>query len=88
MLAGLYRACLDSDLRRALDPGDIVIMDNLGSHKNHHARDAIEARGATSDPYQSLRVMLDVGESKRQSACQIFSANLSIPTVLARHASA
>ncbi len=37
---------------------------------------------------QSLRVMLDVGESKRQSACQFISANLSILTVLARHASA
>ncbi len=88
MLAGLYRACLDADLRRALEPGDIVIMDNLGSHKSRQVRDAIEARGATSDPNQSLRVMLDVGESKRQSAYKFFSANLSILTVLARHARA
>jgi alpha-ketoglutarate-dependent taurine dioxygenase len=41
LLAGLCRACLDSDLRRALEPGDIVIMDNLGGHKSRRVRDAI-----------------------------------------------
>ena len=45
--AARYRACLDSDLRRALEPGDIVIMDDLGSHKSRQVRDAIEAGGAT-----------------------------------------
>ena len=48
LLAGLYWACLDSDLRRAIEPGDTVIMDNLGSHKRRQVRNAIEARGATS----------------------------------------
>jgi hypothetical protein len=28
-------------------PGDLVVMDNLPSHKVHSARDAIEAAGAT-----------------------------------------
>lgn len=31
----------------ALKPGDIVIMDNLSSHKNDAIRTAIEAAGAT-----------------------------------------
>ena len=30
-----------------LTPGDIVVMDNLGSHKGPAVRDAIEAVGAT-----------------------------------------
>ena len=30
-----------------LRPGDIVVADNLGSHKNNEERQAIEARGAT-----------------------------------------
>ena len=33
--------------RRRLGPGDIVILDNLGSHKVAGVRDAIQARGAT-----------------------------------------
>ncbi len=31
----------------SLNPGDIVIADNLGSHKNDEVRKAIEAVGAT-----------------------------------------
>ena len=30
-----------------LSPGDIVVMDNLGSHKGAGVREAIEAAGAT-----------------------------------------
>ena len=30
-----------------LEPGDIIVMDNLGSHKAAGVRVAIEARGAT-----------------------------------------
>lgn len=37
------RACLCPTLR----PGDIVIADNLGSHKTDEVREAIEAVGAT-----------------------------------------
>lgn len=33
-------------LAPALDPGDIVILDNLSSHKGQSARDCIEAAGA------------------------------------------
>ena len=34
-------------LAPTLAPGDVVICDNLNVHKNHAAREAIEARGAT-----------------------------------------
>jgi transposase len=30
-----------------LSPGDIVVIDNLSSHKSHPVREAIEAAGAT-----------------------------------------
>ena len=35
-----------SFLAPALNPGDLVVMDNLGSHKSESARLAIEAAGA------------------------------------------
>jgi transposase len=34
-------------IRFSLSPGDIVVMDNLGSHKGAGVRQAIEAVGAT-----------------------------------------
>jgi transposase len=41
-----FRAYIEQMLAPALAPGDIVIMDNLGSHKVGGVREAIEARGA------------------------------------------
>ncbi len=41
-----FRAYVDQILVPALKPGDIVIMDNLGSHKSKAVRDAIKAAGA------------------------------------------
>jgi len=41
-----FRAYVEQFLAPTLAPGDIVIADNLSSHKNPHARAAIEARGA------------------------------------------
>ena len=41
-----FRAYVEQILAPTLAPGDIVIMDNLGSHKVAGVRDAIEARGA------------------------------------------
>jgi len=43
----VFRACVEQILGPTLGPGDIVIMDNLGSHKVAGVRAAIEARGAT-----------------------------------------
>ena len=41
-----FQAYIDQVLVPELRPGDIVIMDNLGSHKGASVRDAIEAAGA------------------------------------------
>jgi len=42
-----FRAYVEQILAPALMPGDIVIMDNLGSHKVAGIREAIEACGAS-----------------------------------------
>ena len=42
-----FRAYVDQFLAPTLHPGDIVIADNLGSHKVAGVREAIEVRGAT-----------------------------------------
>ena len=41
-----FRAYVEQFLAPTLKPGDIVIMDNLGSHKGEAVRKAIEDRGA------------------------------------------
>jgi transposase len=41
-----FRAYVDQQLVPTLNPGDIVVMDNLGSHKSKLVRDAIKAAGA------------------------------------------
>ena len=42
-----FQAYVDQVLAPTLSPGDIVVMDNLGSHKGAGVRGAIEAVGAT-----------------------------------------
>ncbi len=42
-----FRAYIEQILVPTLRPGDIVIMDNLSSHKGAAVREAIEAAGAT-----------------------------------------
>ncbi len=42
-----FQAYVDQVLVPTLAPGDIVVMDNLGSHKGVGVRKAIEAAGAT-----------------------------------------
>lgn len=41
-----FQAYVTQCLAPTLKPGDIVVMDNLGSHKSPKVRRAIEARGA------------------------------------------
>ena len=41
-----FRAYVEQILIPTLKPGDIVILDNLGSHKSRAVRDAIRAAGA------------------------------------------
>jgi transposase len=43
----VFRAYVEQILAPTLQPGDIVIMDNLSSHKVAGVRQAIECRGAT-----------------------------------------
>jgi transposase len=42
-----FQAYIDQVLVPELKPGDIVIMDNLSSHKGSRVREAIETTGAT-----------------------------------------
>jgi transposase len=42
-----FQAYVDQVLVPELRPGDIVVMDNLGSHKGAGVREAIEAAGAS-----------------------------------------
>lgn len=42
-----FAAWAQHALAPTLEPGDIVILDNLAAHRNPQARQAIEARGAT-----------------------------------------
>jgi transposase len=42
----LFQAYVEQILAPTLAPGDIVVMDNLGSHKSQAVRQAIEAKGA------------------------------------------
>jgi transposase len=44
--ARAFQAYVDQVLVPELKPGDIVVMDNLGSHKGPNVRRAIEAAGA------------------------------------------
>jgi transposase len=41
-----FRAYVEQELVPTLQPGDVVIMDNLGSHKGHAVRKAIRSVGA------------------------------------------
>jgi transposase len=42
-----FEAFVATILVPTLAPGDVVVMDNLSSHKGHRARELIEAAGAT-----------------------------------------
>ena len=42
-----FQAYVETFLAPVLNPGDVVIMDNLGSHKGRRVRELIEAKGAS-----------------------------------------
>jgi transposase len=46
MNGDIFRAYVEQVLAPTLKPGDVVILDNLSSHKVTGVREAIEARGA------------------------------------------
>jgi hypothetical protein len=43
----IFKAYLEQCLVPTLVPGDVVVMDNLSSHKSDEVRDMIEAAGAS-----------------------------------------
>lgn len=45
--ADVFEAFVEQVLVPQLQPGDVVVMDNLSSHKRHRTRELIEAAGAT-----------------------------------------
>ncbi len=46
MNRAIFETYVETQLAPALTPGDVVIMDNLSSHKSQQAENAIRARGA------------------------------------------
>jgi transposase len=65
-----FRAYVEDVLTPELKPGDIVVMDNLGSHKSPSITKAIEARGATLlylPPYSPDLNPIEMGFSKLKS---------------------
>ncbi len=42
----IFRTYVERVLVPTLRPGDVVVMDNLGSHKSQHVRHAIRSAGA------------------------------------------
>jgi transposase len=47
MTGSIFRAYAEQFLARTLDPGDVVVMDNLSAHKVEGVRQAIENAGAS-----------------------------------------
>jgi transposase len=47
MNGDLFEADVEQVLVPALQPGDVVVMDNLSSHKRARVRERIEAAGGT-----------------------------------------
>jgi transposase len=66
-----FQAYVEQFLVRELRPGDIVVMDNLGSHKSPKIRAAIEAVGASLrylPPYSPDLNPIEMAFSKFKSA--------------------
>ena len=63
----LFRAWVEQVLVPTLKPGDIVIWDNLPTHKNQAARVAIEAAGASIKPLPSYSPDLNPIDPSRAS---------------------
>jgi len=43
----MFEAYIEQILGPGLRPGDIVVMDNLGAHKSHVAKEFVESRSAS-----------------------------------------
>tara|TARA_R110000868_G_scaffold193550_4_gene438531 strand:- start:32 stop:352 length:321 start_codon:yes stop_codon:yes gene_type:complete len=57
--AKAFHAYVETQLVKALRPGDIVVLDNLGSHKGEAVRRAIRAAGARLGDWCLQRMATD-----------------------------
>ena len=69
----LFRAYVEQHLAPALRPGDVVVMDDLGSHKVGGVREAIEAVGGRRLYLNDCRELL---ERRYQGRLQLNSSHL------------
>jgi transposase len=69
----LFATYVEQVLAPTLAPGDIVILDNLGSHKGRRARRTIRAAGAcnTSTHRRASRLRLRVGSWERVAVTRL-----------------
>jgi hypothetical protein len=69
----LFATYVEQVLVPTLSPGDIVILDNLSSHKGHRVRRAIRAAGAcnTSTHRRASRLRLRVGSWERVAVTRL-----------------
>lgn len=83
MNGDVFLAYVEQQLVRELKPGDIVVMDNLSSHKREGVREAIESAGATLyylPPYSPDLNPIELAFSKLKSlACK--AAARTIPAL-------
>jgi hypothetical protein len=82
----IFRTYVERVLAPTLRPGDIVILDNLGSHKGSEARRLIEARGAqtstpSNSPSQSSRPCCERPPRARSTTSGRASATFSTATL-------
>lgn len=78
-----FRAYVEQMLAPTLGTGDIVIMDNLGSHKVEGVREAIEAQGARLlylPPYSPDLNPIELAFSKLKRLLRSAAAGLSPPS--------
>jgi transposase len=73
----VFEAYLEHLLVPALRPGQVVVMDNLSSHKGSHVRQLIEARGCKLlylPPYSPDLTPIEEAFSKVKALLQSFAA--------------
>jgi DDE superfamily endonuclease len=69
--ADIFLAYLDHFLCRELKPGDVVVMDNLSSHKVAGVRERIEAVGANSkNSYARPELACIIHEGTANGCCE------------------
>jgi transposase len=76
--ADAFEAFVEQVLAPLLKPGDVVVLDNLSSHKRHRTRELIEAAGATLEflpPYSPdfnpiEMVFAKIKQSLRSLSCR------------------